>query len=355
MHVDVKKIGRIPDGGGWRAHGRGTDGHRASKRGQRPGYVYLHTAIDDRSRLAYTEELADEKSVTAAGFWARAVEFFAAHGIEQDPPGADRQRLLLPRESFQRRSRRHGPQAHPPLPAANQREGREVPPDPGPGVGLPPGLVLQRGTSRRTTGFLHRYNYHRPHTALKRPTTDLPHPGRYQPLWVQQLAQARYRSPATLSTVPPPAAPNNGTVARFRPTRCGVMNLWDYRDEEFVFADGRLVLRGPNGSGKTKALEVLFPFLFDGRIEPRRLNPFAGEERTMRSNLLYRGQESAYAYVWMEFRRDSDRAGRRSGGRHGGRRAACAAADRPGDPVVFRHRRSGRTRISRCWVRTIGR
>lgn len=94
-----------------------------------------------------------------------------------------------------------------------------------------------------------------------------------------------------------PTAP----VDRFRPTRCGIINLWDYRDEEFVFADGRMVLRGPNGSGKTKALEVLFPFIFDGRIEPRRLNPFAGEERTMKSNLLYRGQESAYAYVWMEF------------------------------------------------------
>ncbi|MGW0023875.1 TIGR02680 family protein [Rhodococcus sp. NPDC003383] len=89
--------------------------------------------------------------------------------------------------------------------------------------------------------------------------------------------------------------------ARFRPTRAGIINLWDYRDQEFSFADGRLVLRGPNGSGKTKALEVLFPFVFDGRIEPRRLNPFAGEERTMRSNLLYRGQDSAYSYVWMEF------------------------------------------------------
>lgn len=89
--------------------------------------------------------------------------------------------------------------------------------------------------------------------------------------------------------------------ARFRPTRGGIINLWDYRDQEFSFADGRLVLRGPNGSGKTKALEVLFPFVLDGRIEPRRLNPFAGEERTMKSNLLYRGQESAYSYVWMEF------------------------------------------------------
>ena len=88
---------------------------------------------------------------------------------------------------------------------------------------------------------------------------------------------------------------------RFRPTRAGIVNLWDYRDDEFVFADGRLVLRGPNGSGKTKALEVLFPFVLDGRIEPRRLNPFASEDRTMRSNLLYRGQSASYGYVWMEF------------------------------------------------------
>ncbi|MGW5143033.1 endonuclease, partial [Nocardia beijingensis] len=90
---------------------------------------------------------------------------------------------------------------------------------------------------------------------------------------------------------------------RFTPTRAGIVNLWDYRDQEFCFADGRLVLRGPNGSGKTKALEVLFPFVLDGRIEPRRLNPFAGEERTMKSNLLYRKQDSAYSYVWMEFAR----------------------------------------------------
>lgn len=92
---------------------------------------------------------------------------------------------------------------------------------------------------------------------------------------------------------------------RFAPTRGGVINLWDYRDEEFVFAGGWLVLRGPNGSGKTKALEVLFPFVLDGRIEPRRLNPFASEERTMKSNLLYRGHDAAHAYVWLEFRQAS--------------------------------------------------
>ncbi|GAB3143926.1 SbcC/MukB-like Walker B domain-containing protein [Microbispora hainanensis] len=88
---------------------------------------------------------------------------------------------------------------------------------------------------------------------------------------------------------------------RFQPSRAGVINVWDYVDEEFAFADGRLVLRGHNGSGKTKALEVLFPFILDGVADARRLDPFSGENRTMKSNLLYRGQEAEYGYVWMEF------------------------------------------------------
>jgi uncharacterized protein (TIGR02680 family) len=98
-----------------------------------------------------------------------------------------------------------------------------------------------------------------------------------------------------VSTPAPSPAP------RYVPTRAGIINLWDYRDEEFSFAGGWLVLRGPNGSGKTKALEVLFPFVLDGRIDPKRLNPFAAEDRTMKSNLLFRGQDSALGYVWIEF------------------------------------------------------
>jgi uncharacterized protein (TIGR02680 family) len=92
---------------------------------------------------------------------------------------------------------------------------------------------------------------------------------------------------------------------RFKPTRAGVINVWDYVDEEWAFADGRLALRGHNGSGKTKALEVLFPFVLDGVADSRRLDPFSGENRTMKSNLLYRGQDSEYAYVWMEFARQA--------------------------------------------------
>lgn len=84
-HLDVKKVGRIPDGGGWRIHGRDSDEKRAVDRaktaGTRRGYVYLHSIVDGFSRLAYTEPLADEKGATAAAFLARAKVWFAAHGI----------------------------------------------------------------------------------------------------------------------------------------------------------------------------------------------------------------------------------------------------------------------------------
>ncbi len=77
VHLDVKKLGRIPDGGGWRIHGRAARPNR--KRGQ--GYSYLHTAVDDFSRLAYSELLADERQETAAAFWTRAHAYFASCGI----------------------------------------------------------------------------------------------------------------------------------------------------------------------------------------------------------------------------------------------------------------------------------
>ena len=80
IHVDVKKVGRIPDGGGWWAHGRGSAQDKAARK-QRPGYVFLHSATDDHTRLTYTEELDDEKGITAAGFWIRAARWFARHGI----------------------------------------------------------------------------------------------------------------------------------------------------------------------------------------------------------------------------------------------------------------------------------
>ncbi|MFP1151420.1 integrase core domain-containing protein, partial [Mycobacterium sherrisii] len=87
VHVDVKKVGRIPDGGGWRVHGKGSAQARAvasaTKAGARAGYVYLHSAVDGFSRLSYTEALDNEKAVTAIGFMHRARVWFAVHGIDR--------------------------------------------------------------------------------------------------------------------------------------------------------------------------------------------------------------------------------------------------------------------------------
>ena len=76
VHLDVKKIGRIPAGGGWRAHGRSEE-----VRGRGIGYDYVHAAVDDHSRLAYAEILPDEKGPTCAGFLRRAEAYFAGYGI----------------------------------------------------------------------------------------------------------------------------------------------------------------------------------------------------------------------------------------------------------------------------------
>ncbi|MEN4465392.1 IS481 family transposase [Mycolicibacterium fortuitum] len=86
VHVDVKKLGKIPDGGGWRMLGKpiGSRNRQADKssgqtskyRNPVRGYHFLHTAIDAHSRLAYSELLADERKETAAAFWLRANAWF---------------------------------------------------------------------------------------------------------------------------------------------------------------------------------------------------------------------------------------------------------------------------------------
>lgn len=92
IHVDIKKLGRIPQGGGWRAvgdlHGqRNSRRHTANNGGgldgpRKVGYGYVHAAVDDHTRLAYVEVLEDEKAATATAFTHRAIEWFATHGID---------------------------------------------------------------------------------------------------------------------------------------------------------------------------------------------------------------------------------------------------------------------------------
>ncbi len=80
IHVDIKKLAGIPDGGGWRSRGRGYPGEKATI-SSRAGYCYIHSAVDDRSRIVYSEILTDEKAVTAAGFWTRAAAWYQSIGI----------------------------------------------------------------------------------------------------------------------------------------------------------------------------------------------------------------------------------------------------------------------------------
>lgn len=78
VHMDVKKLGRIPDGGDWRALGR----ENADKdRNVKVGYDYVHSLVDDHSRLAYSEPLDDEQGPTCAAFLERAITYSASHGI----------------------------------------------------------------------------------------------------------------------------------------------------------------------------------------------------------------------------------------------------------------------------------
>lgn len=81
VHMDVKKLGKIPDGGGWRAHGRGPGDNRDRKK--TIGYDFVHSLVDDHSRLAYSEILDDEQGPTCAAFLERAIAYFAGHGIHR--------------------------------------------------------------------------------------------------------------------------------------------------------------------------------------------------------------------------------------------------------------------------------
>ena len=80
-HMDVKKVGRIPEGGGWKAHGRQM-GKTSAQKKAKIGFDYVHSLVDDHSRFAYTEILPSENAPSTAGFFARAIDAFSAVGIE---------------------------------------------------------------------------------------------------------------------------------------------------------------------------------------------------------------------------------------------------------------------------------
>lgn len=95
-------------------------------------------------------------------------------------------------------------------------------------------------------------------------------------------------------------------TTRWRPLRLGLKNLYKYDDEEFLFAGGRLLLRGNNGTGKTRVLALTLPFLLDGEVRPSRVEPDASPDRRIEWHLLMDRWHERIGYAWIEFGRLDD-------------------------------------------------
>ena len=162
VHVDVKKLGRIPPGGGWRAHGRGNVAHHSTTK---VGYDYIHTAIDAHSRLAFSEILANEQGPTCAGFWERAQQFFNDHAITVEAVLTDNAKNYLGNHFTaaldgieHRRIRAHRPQTNGKVERFNRTLADEW-----------AYVRVYRSNAARTRAldrWLHLYNHHRGHTSL---------------------------------------------------------------------------------------------------------------------------------------------------------------------------------------------
>lgn len=164
VHVDVKKLGRIPDGGGHKVHGR-QQGKKNSG-ASRPGYWYIHNAVDDFSCLAYSELLPDERKESAAGFWLRAHAYFAAAGITVSRVLTDNGSCYrsgafaaaLGEDIKHKRTRPYRPQTNGKVERFNRTMLEEW------AYARPYTSETQRAAD--FPAFLHHYNHHRRHTAL---------------------------------------------------------------------------------------------------------------------------------------------------------------------------------------------
>jgi transposase InsO family protein len=165
VHVDIKKLGRIPRGGGWRIHGRAAVAGQQSHKKRSIGYAFVHSAVDAYSRLAYSEVLSDEQGVTAAGFWVRAAAFFAAHGIDVERVLTDNRSCYRSRDFATALGTIVHSRTRPYRPATNgkvERFNRTL---------LAEWAYARPWSSdgqrtRALTAWLHIYNHHRHHTAI---------------------------------------------------------------------------------------------------------------------------------------------------------------------------------------------
>lgn len=93
---------------------------------------------------------------------------------------------------------------------------------------------------------------------------------------------------------------------RWQPLRCGLFNIFRYDDQQFIFEDGHLLLRGSNGSGKTRVLALTLPFLLDARVDPIRMEPDRDRHKRVSWNLLMNKHEERTGYSWLEFGRRTE-------------------------------------------------
>jgi transposase InsO family protein len=163
VHVDIKKLGKIPTGGGHKVHGRG---RFTPKGGGRVGYDFIHSAVDDNSRVAYSEVLQDEKKETAAAFWKRAETWFRLHGIVvkrvlTDNGGCYRSREFNEAlgDIVHKFTRPYRPQTNGKVERFNRTMLEEW--------AYVRTYCSNGARTRALTLFLHKYNHHRSHTALR--------------------------------------------------------------------------------------------------------------------------------------------------------------------------------------------
>src|SRR5438477_9690865 len=90
---------------------------------------------------------------------------------------------------------------------------------------------------------------------------------------------------------------------RWQPLRSGFVNLYRYDREEFHYENGRLLLRGNNGTGKSRVLALQLPFLLDGEVNPERMEPDADPSKRVEWNLLMGRYPDRTGYTWIEFGR----------------------------------------------------
>ncbi|MDR1145193.1 MAG: TIGR02680 family protein [Verrucomicrobiales bacterium] len=92
-------------------------------------------------------------------------------------------------------------------------------------------------------------------------------------------------------------------TSRFQPLRSGLINLYKYEDQEFCFEKGRLLLRGANGTGKSRVLALQLPFLLDGEISSKRVEPDGDSARQLAWHLHMNEHDDRSGYTWIEFGR----------------------------------------------------